>query len=191
VFAGCDIDLTQFPACGVAGRKNKGYRRMARVVARSLEDLQKEMTGKEDRSKEKERGQVPMSARAVDEMPGYRERVYEIVSRIPAGRVMTYGQIAEMLGEGYTARTVGFVMHSADEETTPWHRVINAQGGCSTGRVIMPPDKQQRMLEAEGVEFNARGRCDLGRYRWIPEEEVEEQRRRDEEDEGQASLFPD
>jgi methylated-DNA-protein-cysteine methyltransferase-like protein len=165
---------------------------MARVVARSLKDLQKEMAGKEDRSKEKERAQVPMSARAVDEMPGYRERVYEIVSRIPAGRVMTYGQIAELLGEGYTARTVGFVMHSADEETTPWHRVINAQGGCSTGRVIMPPDKQQRMLEAEGVEFNARGRCDLGRYRWIPEEEAEhEQRRQDEEDEGQASLFPD
>ncbi|MDQ3061326.1 MAG: MGMT family protein, partial [Acidobacteriota bacterium] len=39
----------------------------------------------------------------------YRERVYEIVSEIPVGRVMTYGQIAEMLGEGYTPRTVGFV----------------------------------------------------------------------------------
>ena len=38
----------------------------------------------------------------------YRERVYEIVRRIPSGRVMTYGQIAEILGEGYTARTVGF-----------------------------------------------------------------------------------
>src|ERR671938_1828167 len=95
--------------------------------------------------------------------PGYRVRVFEIVRRIPAGRVMTYGQIAELLGEGYTARTVGFVMHSADEETTPWHRVINAQGGCSTVRLVLPHDKQQRMLEAEGVEFNARGRCDLGR----------------------------
>ena len=163
------------------------------MVARQIKDIQKEMAGTEDRPKEKAQLAVPMSARAVDETPGYRERVYEIVSRIPSGRVMTYGQIAEMLGEGYTARTVGFVMHSAEEETTPWHRVINAQGGCSTGRVVMPPDKQQRMLEAEGVEFNARGRCDLGRYRWIPEEEAEEQqqRRRDEEDEGQASLFPD
>jgi methylated-DNA-protein-cysteine methyltransferase-like protein len=82
---------------------------------------------------------------------------------------MTYGQLAELLGEGYTARTVGFVMHTA-EDSDPWHRVINAQGACSTGRVVLPPDKQQRMLEAEGVAFNERGRCDLGRYRWTPEE---------------------
>ena len=101
--------------------------------------------------------------------PGYRARVFEIVRRIPAGRVMTYGQLATIPGEGYTARTVGFVMHSADD-ALPWQRVINAQGACSTGRVILPPDLQQRMLEAEGVQFDARGRCDLARYRWTPEE---------------------
>jgi methylated-DNA-protein-cysteine methyltransferase related protein len=101
--------------------------------------------------------------------PGYRARVFEIVRRIPAGRVMTYGQLAELLGEGYTARTVGFVMHTADD-SDPWHRVINAQGACSTGKVLLPQDKQQRMLEAEGVVFNERGRCDLARYRWTPEE---------------------
>jgi methylated-DNA-protein-cysteine methyltransferase related protein len=100
---------------------------------------------------------------------GYRERVFEIVRRIPSGRVMTYGQLAEILGEGYTARTVGFVMHSADE-SVPWQRVINAQGACSTGRVIVPPDLQQRMLVSEGVVFDAKGRCDLSRYRWTPEE---------------------
>jgi methylated-DNA-protein-cysteine methyltransferase related protein len=127
--------------------------------------------------------------RAVQESAAYRERVYEIVRRIPTGRVMTYGQIAEILGEGYTPRTVGFVMHAANEETTPWQRVINSQGACSTGRVILPPDKQQRMLEAEGVVFDARGRCDLGRYRWTPEgaERAEE----DEDDEAQPSLFSD
>jgi methylated-DNA-protein-cysteine methyltransferase-like protein len=101
--------------------------------------------------------------------PGYRERVFQIVRRIPSGRVMTYGQLAEILGEGYTARTVGFVMHSADQ-TVPWQRVINAQGACSTGRVIVPPDLQQRMLVSEGVVFNEKGRCDLARYRWTPEE---------------------
>lgn len=99
----------------------------------------------------------------------YRERVFEIVRRIPAGRVMTYGQLADLLGEGYTARTVGYVMHEASE-IVPWQRVINAQGACSTGRVVLPPDLQQRLLAAEGVEFNARGRCDLDRYRWTPEE---------------------
>ncbi|MBA3767528.1 MAG: MGMT family protein [Acidobacteria bacterium] len=126
----------------------------------------------------------------VDETDGYRARVFEIVQRIPEGRVMTYGQIAEMLGEGYTARTVGFVMHAADEEATPWQRVINSQGACSTGRVILPPDKQQRMLEAEGIVFDKRGRCDLGRYRWI-EEVDEEARRKKDEDEAQQSLFSD
>lgn len=100
--------------------------------------------------------------------PGYRERVYEIVRTIPRGRVMTYGQLAEILGEGYTPRTVGFVMH-ASGDSTPWHRVINAQGACSTGRVVLPHDKQQRMLEAEGVIFNERGRCDLKSFLWIPE----------------------
>ncbi|HZE62268.1 MAG TPA: MGMT family protein [Pyrinomonadaceae bacterium] len=99
----------------------------------------------------------------------YRERVYRIVRSIPRGRVMTYGQLAEILGEGYTPRTIGFVMHGSDDKT-PWHRVINAQGGCSTGRLVLPADKQQRMLEAEGVEFNERDRCDLQRYLWIPRE---------------------
>jgi methylated-DNA-protein-cysteine methyltransferase-like protein len=121
--------------------------------------------------------QDPGEARGAEDKPealdvnsrGYRERVFEIVRRIPGGRVMTYGQLAEILGEGYTARTVGFVMHSADE-SVPWQRVINAQGACSTGRVIVPPDLQQRMLTSEGVEFNAKGRCDLSRYRWTPEE---------------------
>ena len=98
----------------------------------------------------------------------YRERVFQLVRMIPKGRVMTYGQIAEILGEGYTARTVGFVMHSSNDKT-PWHRVINAQGGCSTRGLVLPHDKQQRMLEAEGVSFNARGRCSLEEYVWLPE----------------------
>ena len=97
----------------------------------------------------------------------YRERVYKLVRRIPRGRVMTYGQIAIILGEGYTPRTVGFVMHGASEEQTPWHRVINSQGRCSTGGVVLPTDKQQRMLEAEGVKFTS-GKCDLETFIWQP-----------------------
>ena len=110
------------------------------------------------------------SIKTMQDDPGYRQRVNEIVRTIPRGRVMTYGQLAEILGEGYTPRTVGFVMH-ASSDRTPWHRVINAQGACSTGKVVLPHDKQQRMLEAEGVIFNARGRCDLEKYLWIPETE--------------------
>ena len=97
----------------------------------------------------------------------YRERVYKIVRRIPRGRVMTYGQIAYILGEGYTPRTVGFVM-AASNNKTPWHRVINSQGRCSTGRVLLPTNKQQRMLEHEGVKFDQNGRCDLETYLFKP-----------------------
>ena len=99
----------------------------------------------------------------------YRERVFEIVRRIPRARVMTYGQIAGILGESYTPRTVGYVMHAAEKEDVPWQRVINSQGKCSTGRLTIPVNLQQSMLEQEGIEFDARGRCDLEKYEWWPE----------------------
>ena len=100
----------------------------------------------------------------------YRERVYELVRQIPRGRVMTYGQIALVLGEGYTPRTVGYVMHAADSEGVPWQRVINSQGKCSTGRMTIPVNLQQTMLEQEGVAFDVKGKCDLRQYEWWPED---------------------
>ena len=98
----------------------------------------------------------------------YRKRVFQLVRRIPSGRVMTYGQIAAILGAGYTPRTVGFVMHSAGEEDVPWHRVINSQGACSTMKIVLPANRQQGMLEQEGVKFDTSGRCDLRQYLWEP-----------------------
>jgi methylated-DNA-protein-cysteine methyltransferase related protein len=100
--------------------------------------------------------------------PLYRERVYAIVRQVPPGNVMTYGQLAIVLGEGYTARTVGYVMHGADDGV-PWQRVINSQGKCSTGRLTIPMNLQQELLEAEGVVFNAAGKCDLNVHQWWPE----------------------
>jgi methylated-DNA-protein-cysteine methyltransferase related protein len=99
----------------------------------------------------------------------YRERVFDIVRAIPPGRIMTYGQIAIILGEGYTARTVGYVMSGADAENVPWQRVINSQGKCSTARLTIPINLQQELLEAEGVSFNRSGKCDLRQYRWFPD----------------------
>src|SRR5215210_4197671 len=104
----------------------------------------------------------------VDEQ-SYRKKVYDIVREIPSGKVMTYGQIAAILGEGYTARTVGYVMHAADTANVPWQRVINSQGACSTGRMTIPVNLQQEILETEGIVFNEKGRCELDKYRWFPE----------------------
>lgn len=99
----------------------------------------------------------------------YREKVYKLVGQIPAGKVMTYGQIAIVLGEGYTPRTVGYVMHAAETENVPWQRVINSQGACSTGRMTIPMNLQQELLEAEKVIFNEKGRCDLSVFQWHPD----------------------
>ena len=99
------------------------------------------------------------------------EKIYRLVLRIPRGRVMTYGQIARLLEERYSPRLVGWAMHATpqDERNIPWHRVINSRGGVSTGRVILAePERQRLMLEAEGVEFDARGHCDLSVYQWSP-----------------------
>ncbi len=114
----------------------------------------------------------------------YRQKVYEIVNQIPVGRVMTYGQIAAILGEGYTPRTVGFVMHAADTQNVPWQRVINSQGACSTGRMTVPVNLQQSILESEGVKFNEKNRCDLSVYQWSPEGFEDEK-----SDDSQPSLF--
>src|SRR5262249_27408264 len=102
----------------------------------------------------------------------YRERVYELVLRIPRGRVMSYGSVARVLGAGYDARAIGNVMHATpdDGRHIPWHRVINSQGGCSTAGLTLPPDLQQRLLEAEGIVFNDKGRCDIAKYQWTPPE---------------------
>lgn len=120
----------------------------------------------------------------------YRERVFEIVRQIPAGRVMTYGQIADILGDNYTPRSVGYVMHAAEKDV-PWQRVINAQGGCSTGHIVLPVNLQQQMLESEGVVFNEKARCDLKKYRWQPDEEGRIQKEKGKTLNDQPSLFED
>lgn len=104
------------------------------------------------------------------EEQNYRAKVYDIVREIPVGKVMTYGQIATILGVGYTARTVGYVMHAAGNENVPWQRVINSQGGCSTTTLTSPINLQQKMLEDEGIVFDTKAHCDLKKYRWSPEE---------------------
>ncbi len=95
--------------------------------------------------------------------------VYRVVCRIPEGQVATYGQVAALAGMPRAARQVGWALSAlGEEDDVPWHRVINAQGEISPrgGREIV--DLQRALLESEGVDFNARGKVDLTRYRWVP-----------------------
>lgn len=109
-------------------------------------------------------------------MPGvddatFRQAALEVVARIPEGRVVTYGQLALLAGNPGAARQAGHVLNSlAGESDLPWQRVINAQGRVSTHKLGFG-DLQERLLQAEGVVFDASGRCDLGKYQWWPEDD--------------------
>jgi methylated-DNA-protein-cysteine methyltransferase-like protein len=94
------------------------------------------------------------------------EQVYKLVRCIPAGRVASYGQIARLLDQPHAARTVGWALRGLAEGTpVPWHRVVNAAGRIS----LADPQgvaRQRRLLEAEGVVFDADDRVDLTRFGW-------------------------
>jgi methylated-DNA-protein-cysteine methyltransferase-like protein len=98
------------------------------------------------------------------------QRFYDVVRRVPRGKVATYGQIAEVAGLPGHARQVGYALAAIGRGTTvPWQRVINAQGRVSIrsageGSTIV----QQQALEREGVTFDAGGRVSLARYGWKP-----------------------
>lgn len=95
------------------------------------------------------------------------KQIYDVVKRIPQGRVATYGQVARVAGLGRQARLVGYALHNLPEgNPVPWHRVINAQGRISLGSRGDSAKIQRDWLEDEGVEFDQRGRVDLEEYRW-------------------------
>src|SRR5262245_1583161 len=99
-------------------------------------------------------------------MSGYYDDVYELVKRIPAGKVSTYGRIAQMTPVPGGARGVGWALAGLGPEkarAVPWWRVINAAGRISNA---LHAALQRELLEAEGVAFDERGYVDLARYLW-------------------------
>ena len=94
-------------------------------------------------------------------------RIYEIVRRIPRGRVATYGDVADFAGLEGHARQVGYALHALPARITiPWHRVVNARGEISQRSHGDSHELQRELLIAEGIEFDRRGRIDLAKYRW-------------------------
>lgn len=95
---------------------------------------------------------------------------YEVVREIPEGRVATYGQVASLAGFPGSARQVGYALHAlpSGSDDMPWQRVINAKGEISARAEPEYEGLQQAMLEAEGVDFDLRGRVDLKRFGWDP-----------------------
>jgi len=101
---------------------------------------------------------------------GVFARIAAVVSRIPRGRVATYGQVARLASLPGQARLVGYALSALPEGSRiPWHRVVNAQGRISPRRGGGPEDRiQRRLLERERVRFDGAGAIALARYRWTP-----------------------
>lgn len=86
--------------------------------------------------------------------PTYYERVYEVVRKIPPGRVSTYGAIADFLALG-SARMVGWALrHALPLGNVPAHRVVNRKGALSGRNHFEHPGLMQALLEQEGIPIH-------------------------------------
>ena len=96
----------------------------------------------------------------------FTRNVRELVRRIPSGKVVSYGRIAALAGDGRQARQVAWILHATPEsEGLPWHRVIG-----SRGRISLPPSgggrEQSRRLRSEGVRVGPGGSVNLKKFEW-------------------------
>ena len=92
--------------------------------------------------------------------PGFHERVYAVVRRVPRGRVTTYGDVATLLGSPRVARHVGWALAALRDAPTdvPWHRVVNGRGRVSHRGDLWRAEDQVLRLSGEGLAFDPAGR---------------------------------
>lgn len=103
---------------------------------------------------------------------GFRKRVEAMVTQIPKGKVMTYGQLAALAGNARAARIVGGIAHFGDPKL-PWQRVVNKEGGLAAG---YPGGRSghRQVLRAEGVKVSDELTVDVDKLLWWPPKPVKE-----------------
>ncbi len=101
-------------------------------------------------------------------MTGFRQKVLKYIAAVPAGRVVSYGQVAAACGRPRAARQVGGILRALDAAGgVPWWRVVNNQGIISLkGNWTAGKEDQARLLRAEGVIVSAGFTLNMGRYRY-------------------------
>ena len=102
-------------------------------------------------------------------MNGFKEEVLKLVSKIPKGRVVSYGQVAAALGSPRAARQVGWVLRGLGpkDKPVPWWRVVNQKGELSIkGNPVATKIQQRALLEKDGLEISADFVLDMKKYRW-------------------------
>ena len=100
-------------------------------------------------------------------MADFKDRVIQIVLKIPEGRVTTYGTVAVLAGLPRGARMVGGILHhNSEKHDLPWQRVINRHGFISIKGSDYPKEAQKMLLEDEGVEVSKDFMVNLDKYGW-------------------------
>ena len=98
------------------------------------------------------------------------DRIYEVVMRIPRGRVATYGQVAMLAGNPHWSQVVGYALHvNPNPERIPCYRVVNRFGEVSSAFAFGGENRQRELLLADGIEFLPDGRVDMERCIWRPD----------------------
>ncbi len=101
----------------------------------------------------------------------FNARVYELVSQIPRGKVLSYGRVAAMLDVPRGARAVGWALRGLpDNSAVPWQRVVSVEGHIRTPCLEDMENCQRALLEAEGIVFDDCDQIDMARFLWKPSE---------------------
>ena len=95
------------------------------------------------------------------------EAVYEIMSQIPSGKVVTFGEIAKLIGQPQKSAHVGCAMKGAYQRGLPCHRVVFSDGG-----LVPNWPEQTELLKAEGVILKKNGKVDMNQSAWRPLESL-------------------
>lgn len=96
-----------------------------------------------------------------------KEKVYEFLRTIPKGKVVTYGQIAEYLGNKNLARVVGNIIHNnPDEDKYPCYKVVDCKGSLSKHFAFGGIEKQKEKLEKDGIVV-IRYKVNLDKYKML------------------------
>ncbi|PID33121.1 cysteine methyltransferase [Candidatus Saccharibacteria bacterium] len=97
----------------------------------------------------------------------FRDRVYLLMSDLPADKVTTYGDLAALAGHPYAARRVGEIAHGGPDDL-PWHRLVNFKGGLAVG---FPGGQQaqRQLLAADGIDCDDNYKVvNFAERRWRP-----------------------
>lgn len=104
---------------------------------------------------------------SVIQISDFTKKVLKQIQGIPAGKVATYKQIAELAGKPQGSRGVAWILHSCSTTyKLPWHRVLNSKGKISFERQTHNFRQQKKRLESEGVIISSEGQLDLAKFQW-------------------------